>query len=93
MTMQPSDLDLTDAVEASARKYLGKDRWDLMNPTDKMHVKQSILEAVIPMLPFVIQQVGRRAYLEGQAGIAGPLFGIGSGPTPYDQSIDDLDFL
>lgn len=69
VTVQISDLDLTDALEAGYQA-LRKQAEDAGYPEEHpawvvTPIKQGLLEQILPILPYVIKQVGQRAWSEG----------------------------
>lgn len=63
MTVQLKDLDLTDAIWASLIKnYPGIEHY---GEFARWAYRKNLLEAVLPVLPHVIKQVGTIAFKEG----------------------------
>jgi len=83
-TVKIADLDLTDAIEAAAQK-LGGEQYAEADKFTQSVVKQRILEAVLPVLPYVIKQVGEKAEDAGfNRGWDEGFLGVEK-PNPYEE--------
>lgn len=66
MTIEIADLNLTDAVEAAAVKFAGEKKWQHMDMLTRQNVKQQLLEMLLPTLPYLIKQIGHKAYVQSR---------------------------
>ena len=91
-TVKIADLDLTDAIEASAQHNFPD--FDELEPLHRQQFRQHILEAVLPVLPYVIKQVGKDAEDAGfNRGWGEAVFAEGKS-NPYEEldPTNPLDF-